>query len=78
MSKIKNIKSRQVFDSGGFPTVEAAVILEDGSIGSAVVPSGAATGTHEADDLRDVNEKYLSRSVLNAVKNIREKSLPSL
>ena len=48
MSKIKNIKSRQVFDSRGFPTVEAEVILEDGSIGSAIVPSGASTGTHEA------------------------------
>ena len=53
MSKIKNIKSRQVFDSRGFPTVEAEVILEDGSIGSAIVPSGASTGTHEAHELRD-------------------------
>ena len=78
MSKIKNIKSRQVFDSRGFPTVEAEVILEDGSIGSAIVPSGASTGTHEAHELRDVNEKYLNKSVLNAVENIREKILPAL
>ena len=78
MSKIKNIKSRQVFDSRGFPTVEAEVILEDGSIGSAIVPSGASTGTHEAHELRDTNEKYLNKSVLNAVENIREKILPAL
>ena len=78
MSKIKNIKSRQVFDSRGFPTVEAEVILEDGSIGSAIVPSGASTGTHEAHELRDVNEKYLNKSVFNAVENIREKILPAL
>ena len=78
MSKIKNIKSRQVFDSRGFPTVEAEVILEDGSIGSAIVPSGASTGTHEAHELRDTNEKYINKSVLNAVENIRVKILPAL
>ena len=78
MSKIKNIKSRQVFDSRGFPTVEAEVILEDGSIGSAIVPSGASTGTHEAHELRDVNIMYLNKSVLNAVENIRVKILPAL
>ena len=70
MSKIKEIKSRQVFDSRGFPTVEADVILEDGSIGSAIVPSGASTGSYEAHELRDKNLKYLNKSVFNAVDNI--------
>ena len=70
MSKIKEIKSRQVFDSRGFPTVEADVILEDGSIGSAIVPSGASTGSYEAHELRDKNLKYLNKSVFNALDNI--------
>lgn len=78
MSKIKNIKGRQVYDSRGFPTVEAEVILEDGSIGSAIVPSGASTGTHEAHELRDNNEEYLNKSVLQAVDNINNIICPSI
>ena len=46
MSRIKTIHARQVFDSRGFPTVQAEVILKDGSIGSSIVPSGASTGSY--------------------------------
>ncbi len=71
MSKIKFIKGRQVFDSRGNPTVEAEVYAEDGTFASAIVPSGASTGSHEAFELRDVKSKaYLGRGVLNSTKNI--------
>ena len=71
MAKIKKIKGRQVFDSRGNPTVEAEVFLKDGHCASAIVPSGASTGTYEAFELRDKNNKnYLGKSVLKAVENI--------
>ena len=71
MAKIKKIKGRQVFDSRGIPTVEAEVFLKDGHFASAIVPSGASTGTYEAFELRDKNNKnYLGKSVLKAVENI--------
>ncbi len=71
MAKIKKIKGRQVFDSRGNPTVEAEVYLKDGHFASAIVPSGASTGTYEAFELRDKNNKnYLGKSVLKAVENI--------
>ncbi len=73
MSIIKSVKGRQVFDSRGNPTVEAEVILQDGSIGSAIVPSGASTGRHEAHELRDKNKDYLNKSVFDAVNNINDK-----
>ena len=81
MVKIINIKGRQVFDSRGNPTVEAEVFSEDGNHASAIVPSGASTGTHEAFELRDEeNKNYLGKSVFQAVQNINEiisKSLSS-
>ena len=71
MSNIKEIKSRQIFDSRGNPTVEADVITINGVKGSAAVPSGASTGKYEAVELRDGDEsKYLGKSVFNAVNNI--------
>ena len=70
MTKIIEIKSRQVFDSRGFPTVQSNVKLEDGSIGTSIVPSGASTGSYEACELRDENSKYLNKSVFNAVENV--------
>ena len=71
MAKIKNIKGRQVFDSRGNPTVEAEVFTEGEHSVSAIVPSGASTGTHEAFELRDIdNKKYLGKSVFKAVENI--------
>jgi|TARA_B100002003_G_C14102649_1_gene530319 enolase len=79
MSKINKIKGRQVFDSRGNPTVEAEVFLEDGNRASAIVPSGASTGTHEAFELRDQdNKNYLGKSVLAAVENINRSISKSL
>ena len=74
MSKIKNIKGRQVFDSRGNPTVEAEIYTTDGHYSSAIVPSGASTGTYEAFEKRDKNnKKYLGKSVLKAVELVNSK-----
>jgi len=71
MSKITNIKGRQVFDSRGNPTVEAEVHLDDGNFASAIVPSGVSTGTHEAFELRDLeNKEYLGKSVFKALEKV--------
>ena len=71
MSKITKIKGRQVFDSRGNPTIEAEVHLDDGSHASAIVPSGASTGTHEAFELRDLeNKDYLGKSVFKALEKV--------
>jgi len=71
MAKITNIKSRQVFDSRGYPTIESEVFLNDETMASAIVPSGASTGTHEAFELRDIeNKDYLGKSVLKAVQKV--------
>lgn len=71
MSNIAEIRGRQVLDSRGNPTVEAEVRLSDGSIGRAIVPSGASTGEHEAVELRDGDKQvYLGKSVLKAVENV--------
>jgi Enolase len=78
MVKIKNIKGRQVFDSRGNPTVEAE-IFSDNMSSLAIVPSGASTGSHEAFELRDKqNKNYLGKSVLNAVENINGPILKAL
>ncbi len=71
MSKIKKIKSRQVFDSRGNPTLETSIYLDDGSEASAIVPSGASTGTYEAFELRDIdNQQFLGKSVNKAVNKV--------
>jgi len=71
MPKIINIKGRQVFDSRGYPTVEAEIFSDDGKKAASIVPSGASTGTHEAFELRDKeNQNYLGKSVLGAINNI--------
>jgi enolase len=70
MSKIKNIISRQILDSRGYPTVETDVILDNGTIGRASVPSGASTGKYEACELRDGNKQYNGKSVKKAVSNV--------
>ncbi|WP_196137868.1 phosphopyruvate hydratase [Aliikangiella sp. G2MR2-5] len=73
MSKIVDIIGREVLDSRGNPTVEAEVILEDGSIGVACSPSGASTGSREALELRDGDKaRYLGKGVLKAVANVNE------
>jgi len=72
MSKIIEIKAREILDSRGNPTLEADVILANDVIGSAMVPSGASTGEREAIELRDGDKaRYLGKGVLNAVNNVR-------
>jgi enolase len=79
MSKIINVKGRQVFDSRGNPTVEAEVYLENGVAASSICPSGASTGTFEAYELRDGDENtFLGRSVNKAVNNINFKISSSI
>jgi enolase len=76
--KIKAIKARQIFDSRGVPTVEADLLLEDGSLGRAAVPSGSSTGSGEAVELRDGGNDYGGKGVTKAVQNIREVIAPAL
>lgn len=75
---IAKIVARQIFDSRGFPTVEADVILSDGSIGRAAVPSGASTGSGEALELRDGGTAYNGKGVSRAVSNIERQIAPAL
>ena len=71
MSKIKNIKAREIIDSRGNPTVECDITFEDNSFGRASVPSGASTGIHEALELRDEDKsRYNGKGVKKAVINI--------
>jgi len=68
--KIKQIIAREILDSRGNPTVEAKVVLQNGIVGVAKVPSGASTGAHEALELRDGGKRYGGKGVLKAVKNV--------
>lgn len=68
--KIKDVKAREILDSRGNPTVEVDVILENGVIGRASVPSGASTGEREALELRDNDTRYLGKGVQKAVQNV--------
>ena len=68
--KIKNIKAREILDSRGNPTVEVDVILENGVMGRAAVPSGASTGEREALELRDGGTRFMGKGVLKAVENV--------
>src|SRR5882762_6287531 len=79
MTQIDHIHAREILDSRGNPTVEADVILVDGAVGRAAVPSGASTGEHEAVELRDDDPKrFGGKGVLRAVKNINEVIAPKL
>lgn len=78
MSKIKNIVAREILDSRGNPTVEVDLTLSDGSFGRAGVPSGASTGSHEAVELRDGDNRYGGKGVLKAVKNVNDKLFKAL
>ena len=74
MSLIVEIYAREVLDSRGNPTVEVEVTTENGIVGTAIVPSGASTGAHEAVELRDGDKaRYLGKGTLNAVNNVNEK-----
>ncbi len=70
MSIIEQVIGRQVLDSRGNPTIEVEVVLDSGSVGRAIVPSGASTGSFEAVELRDGGEPYLGKGVLKAVENV--------
>ena len=77
--KIKHIHAREILDSRGNPTIETEVILEDGSVGTASVPSGASTGEHEAHELRDgISNRYFGMGVLKAVENVNDIIGPEL
>ena len=77
MFEIIDIKAREVLDSRGNPTIETEIIT-GGGYGSAIVPSGASTGKHEALELRDKNDRYNGKGVLNAVRNVNETITPLL
>ncbi|MDR0447330.1 MAG: phosphopyruvate hydratase [Treponema sp.] len=79
MSAIEYIEGREILDSRGNPTVEVDVVLEDGSLGRAAVPSGASTGEHEAVELRDGDKsRYLGRGVQKAAANVNDIIAPEL
>ena len=70
MSKIKDVIGREILDSRGNPTVEVDVVLESGIVGRASVPSGASTGTKEALEMRDGENRYMGKGVLKAVSHV--------
>ncbi|MCQ2545138.1 MAG: phosphopyruvate hydratase [Clostridia bacterium] len=73
MAYIEDVLAREVLDSRGNPTVEVEVLLDDGTEGRAIVPSGASTGVHEAVELRDGDDsRYLGKGTLTAVKNVND------
>ncbi|OGS35040.1 MAG: phosphopyruvate hydratase [Elusimicrobia bacterium RIFOXYC2_FULL_34_12] len=79
MSNIKKIVGREILDSRGNPTVEVDVILDNGVLGRAAVPSGASTGEHEAVELRDGDKKrYLGKGTLTAVNNVNKTIAPAI
>ncbi len=79
MTTIDFIDAREILDSRGNPTVEVDVVLADGSVGRAAVPSGASTGAHEAVELRDGDQtRYGGKGVLTAVRNVVERIGPEL
>ncbi|MDR0689438.1 MAG: phosphopyruvate hydratase [Spirochaetaceae bacterium] len=79
MSIIEYVEAREILDSRGNPTVEVDVVLEDGSLGRAAVPSGASTGEHEAVELRDGDKsRYLGKGVLKAVTNVNDIIAPEI
>ena len=79
MTNIKSILAREILDSRGNPTVECDVVLSDGSVGTAGVPSGASTGKFEALELRDGDQaRYGGKGVLKAISNISNIIFPEL
>lgn len=78
MSRIKSISALEVLDSRGNPTLEAYVLTQNGALGRAIVPSGASTGEHEAVELRDKDERYHGKGVLQAVHNVNHVIAPAL
>ena len=75
---IVDVYAREILDSRGNPTVEVEVVLEDGVMGRAAVPSGASTGEYEAVELRDGGDRYMGKGVLDAIENVNEVIAPEL
>ncbi|XP_068336639.1 enolase 2-like [Pyrus communis] len=78
MATIQSVKARQIFDSRGNPTVEVDIILSDGTLARAAVPSDASTGVYEALELRDGGKDYLGKGVSKAVNNVNTIIGPAL
>lgn len=75
---IDDVSAMEVMDSRGNPTVKATVMLSDGTVASAIVPSGASTGKREALELRDADERYMGKGVLKAVENVNSEIASAL
>lgn len=78
MSQITACLAREILDSRGNPTVEVDILLADGAMGRAAVPSGASTGAHEAVELRDGDKRYLGKGVLKAIEHVNETIAPEV
>ena len=78
MSKIIDIKAREILDSRGNPTIEVDVLTDGGAFGRASVPSGASTGSNEALELRDNDNRFFGKGVLKAISNVNDKITPIL
>ena len=76
--KIKEIKAREILDSRSNPTLEVTMVLENGVEAVSSIPSGASTGSKEALELRDNDERYHGKGVLKAVRNVNEIIFPAL
>jgi enolase len=78
VSSISDVRAREILDSRGNPTVEVEVTLDDDSVGRAAVPSGASTGAFEAVELRDGDERYLGKGVIQAVIAVEDEIMPAV
>ena len=78
MSSISDVRASEILDSRGNPTVEVEVTLDDDSVGRAAVPSGASTGAFEAVELRDGDERYLGKGVIQAVIAVEDEIMPAI
>ena len=78
MTEITACHAREILDSRGNPTIEVDVVLANGALGRAAVPSGASTGAHEAVELRDGGKRYLGKGVLKAVSNVNDSIAPEI
>ncbi|MBC7221497.1 phosphopyruvate hydratase [Candidatus Bipolaricaulota bacterium] len=78
MPVIEDLWAREILDSRGNPTVEVEILLDDGTMARAAVPSGASTGTYEALELRDKDQRYHGKGVLQAVRNVNEIIAPEI
>ena len=78
MAIIDQVGAREILDSRGNPTVEVEVLLDDGTLARAAVPSGASTGEHEAVELRDGGDRYNGKGVTKAVRGVIDELAPAV